>query len=70
MTDDGTIGDTSREHQIAALFATFARVVCGGKVRGLDCEPSTRQRVCFANDTSHLERVHPRYDHSRGMRSV
>ncbi len=38
----------------AALIA-LTRALAGSSVRWVDCEPSTRQRLYFANHTSHLD---------------
>lgn len=56
-----TVGLSSAEpqrvHPLASLLAELARVISGVHVRWLDCEPSTRQRIYFANHTSHLDAV-------------
>jgi 1-acyl-sn-glycerol-3-phosphate acyltransferase len=39
------------------IIATVARYVSGYTVRWIDCQPDTRQRVYFANHTSHLDAV-------------
>jgi len=44
-------------HPLASVLALFARVASGVQVRWLDCEPGTRQRIYFANHTSHLDAV-------------
>jgi 1-acyl-sn-glycerol-3-phosphate acyltransferase len=44
-------------HPLASALAVFARVISGVRARWLDCEPSTRQRIYFANHTSHLDAV-------------
>lgn len=44
-------------HPLASLLAVFARLISGVQVRWLDCEPSPRQRIYFANHTSHLDAV-------------
>jgi 1-acyl-sn-glycerol-3-phosphate acyltransferase len=41
----------------APLLAFLAKLVSGGNVRWAGCEPSVRQRVYFANHTSHLDAV-------------
>lgn len=46
-----------RPHPLASLLAVVARLISGVQVRWLDCEPSPRQRVYFANHTSHLDAV-------------
>jgi 1-acyl-sn-glycerol-3-phosphate acyltransferase len=42
-------------HPLASVVATLTRIVTGVQVRWLDCEPSARQRIYFANHTSHLD---------------
>jgi 1-acyl-sn-glycerol-3-phosphate acyltransferase/membrane-associated phospholipid phosphatase len=37
------------------LFAGVARLICGTAPRWVGCAPSTRQRIYFANHTSHLD---------------
>jgi 1-acyl-sn-glycerol-3-phosphate acyltransferase len=44
-------------HPLASVLAGLARLVSGANARWLDCEPSLRQRVYFANHTSHLDFV-------------
>lgn len=39
------------------LLATTARLLSGASVRWIDCRPDTRQRVYFANHTSHLDAI-------------
>lgn len=39
----------------APLLATAARVFAGSSARWVNCQPDTRQRVYFANHTSHLD---------------
>jgi 1-acyl-sn-glycerol-3-phosphate acyltransferase len=46
-----------RIHPLASLLAGFARLISGVRVRWLDSEPSERQRIYFANHTSHLDAV-------------
>lgn len=41
----------------AAVLASLVKIVTGGSVRWLGCEPGTGQRVYFANHTSHLDAV-------------
>ncbi len=40
---------------VASLLAACARLLSGTSVRWLDCAPSTRQRVYFANHSSHFD---------------
>jgi 1-acyl-sn-glycerol-3-phosphate acyltransferase len=44
-------------HPIASLLAAVARGVSGVQVQWAGCEPSVRQRIYFANHTSHLDFV-------------
>ena len=39
----------------AAFLAALVKILAGSSVRWVSCEPSTRQRVYFANHTSHLD---------------
>ncbi len=39
------------------LLAALARLLSGASVRWIDCEPLTRQRIYFANHTSHLDAI-------------
>ena len=39
----------------AAFLAALVKILTGGSVRWAGCEPGTRQRVYFANHTSHLD---------------
>jgi 1-acyl-sn-glycerol-3-phosphate acyltransferase len=41
----------------ASIIAACARGLAGPAVRWVDCRPATRQRVYFANHTSHLDFV-------------
>jgi 1-acyl-sn-glycerol-3-phosphate acyltransferase len=40
---------------VAAVLALAGRLISGASVRWIGCEPSTRQRVYFANHSSHLD---------------
>ena len=42
---------------IASVLATLARWISGATACWVDCLPSTRQRIYFANHTSHLDFV-------------
>jgi 1-acyl-sn-glycerol-3-phosphate acyltransferase len=42
---------------IAPAIVGLARLISGSQCRWVGCEPSTRQRVYFANHTSHLDFV-------------
>jgi 1-acyl-sn-glycerol-3-phosphate acyltransferase len=42
-------------HPIASLLAAVARFISGVQVQWAGCEPSIRQRIYFANHTSHLD---------------
>ena len=44
-------------HLIASLLAAVARGITGVQVQWAGCEPSERQRIYFANHTSHLDFV-------------
>jgi 1-acyl-sn-glycerol-3-phosphate acyltransferase len=44
-------------HPLAILIATLARRTCGVQVRWAGCRPEARQRIYFANHTSHLDFV-------------
>jgi 1-acyl-sn-glycerol-3-phosphate acyltransferase len=39
----------------AGLLAGLARLISGSSVRWVGCEPSTRQRIYFANHSSHFD---------------
>ena len=47
----------NRIHPIASLLAAVARGITGVQVQWAGCEPSERQRIYFANHTSHLDFV-------------
>jgi 1-acyl-sn-glycerol-3-phosphate acyltransferase len=58
MTDPSdTLKAGSRPHPLASALAAFARLMSGVTVRWVDAEPSDRQRVYFANHSSHLDAV-------------
>jgi 1-acyl-sn-glycerol-3-phosphate acyltransferase len=40
---------------VSMLLAAVARLICGTPPRWAGCQPSTRQRIYFANHTSHLD---------------
>lgn len=42
---------------IASAIVGLARLISGSQARWIGCEPSTRQRIYFANHTSHLDFV-------------
>ena len=44
-------------HPIASLLAAVARGITGVQMQWAGCEPSERQRIYFANHTSHLDFV-------------
>ena len=48
---------SERIHPIASLLAAIARGISGVQVQWAGCEPDDRQRIYFANHTSHLEFV-------------
>jgi 1-acyl-sn-glycerol-3-phosphate acyltransferase len=39
------------------LLAAFARLLSGASVRWIGCQPDPRQRIYFANHTSHLDAI-------------
>ncbi len=39
------------------VLAAIARLLSGASVRWIDCQPDTRQRIYFANHTSHLDAI-------------
>ena len=39
------------------LLAAIARLLSGASVRWIDCQPDPRQRIYFANHTSHLDAI-------------
>lgn len=46
-----------RPHFLATVLAAVARLISGVQVRWVDCDPAPRQRIYFANHTSHLDAV-------------
>lgn len=46
-----------KPYPLAPLVAGLARLISGVRVQWLGCQPDTRQRVYFANHTSHLDFV-------------
>ena len=46
-----------RIHPFANLLAAVARGVTGVQVQWAGCEPDEKQRIYFANHTSHLDFV-------------
>jgi 1-acyl-sn-glycerol-3-phosphate acyltransferase len=46
-----------RIHPFASLLAAFARGITGVQVQWAGCEPDEKQRIYFANHTSHLDFV-------------
>ncbi len=44
-------------HPVASLLAAVARGITGVQVQWAGCEPSEKQRIYFANHTSHLDFV-------------
>jgi 1-acyl-sn-glycerol-3-phosphate acyltransferase len=48
---------TSQIHPLAGVIASLARLISGASIRWVNCQPDTRQRVYFANHTSHLDFV-------------
>jgi 1-acyl-sn-glycerol-3-phosphate acyltransferase len=47
----------ARPHPLAAVLGGVARLISGVQVRWAGCRPETRQRIYFANHTSHLDFV-------------
>jgi len=47
----------SVDEMVGALLSGVARTVSGTSGRWVDCEPSTRQRIYFANHSSHFDIV-------------
>ena len=48
---------SERIHPIASLLAAIARGISGVQVQWAGCDPDDRQRIYFANHTSHLDFV-------------
>ncbi|HVM75975.1 MAG TPA: lysophospholipid acyltransferase family protein [Candidatus Saccharimonadales bacterium] len=48
---------TTGIHPVASLLAAVARGITGVQVQWAGCEPSERQRIYFANHSSHLDFV-------------
>jgi len=46
-----------RVHPLAGVLAALARAISGASVRWLDSRPEPRQRIYFANHSSHLDVV-------------
>src|SRR5205085_12411889 len=42
---------------IALALAAFARLMSGARARWIGCQPDTRQRIYFANHTSHMDAI-------------
>jgi len=57
MAAAGSAEAVPRVHPLASLLAMAMRVLSGVQVRWLDCQPGPRQRIYFANHTSHLDAV-------------
>jgi len=49
------VSEPRRPPLTAAILAGLARVVSGASVRWVGCEPSPRQRIYFANHSSHFD---------------
>lgn len=47
----------TKEHAAASLISGMTRMLTGASAQWHNCEPSVRQRVYFANHTSHLDFV-------------
>jgi len=48
---------TARVHPVAGAVASFARLLTGVQARWIGCRPEAKQRIYFANHTSHLDFV-------------
>jgi len=48
---------TPAVHPLAGVIASVARLISGVQVRWVGCAPEPRQRIYFANHTSHLDFV-------------
>ena len=48
---------STRVHPLAGLLAALCRGISGVQVRWSGCQPEARQRIYFANHTSHLDFV-------------
>jgi len=57
MTAVAIGGSDPAVHPVARMVAGLARVISGVQVRWVEPETDTRQRVYFANHTSHLDAV-------------
>ena len=55
--DSAAPANERRKSLVASMLASFARLISGAHVRWIDCKPETRQRIYFANHTSHLDFV-------------
>ncbi len=57
----GPDGDDQRRSMpsvvVSVWLAAIARLVCGTSARWIGCEPTARQRIYFANHSSHLDFV-------------
>jgi 1-acyl-sn-glycerol-3-phosphate acyltransferase len=49
------VSDSTTSPITAAVLVALVKILTGNSVRWSGCEPSTRQRVYFANHTSHLD---------------
>jgi len=47
----------ARVHPLASAIAALVRGICGVQVRWAGCRPEDKQRIYFANHTSHLDFV-------------
>ena len=47
--------DSLRPHPCASLLGHLAKRISGARVRWVGCQPQVRQRVYFANHTSHMD---------------
>src|SRR5690349_16080416 len=44
-------------HPLAGVLSGVAKLICGAQVRWVGVQPESRQRIYFANHTSHLDFV-------------
>jgi 1-acyl-sn-glycerol-3-phosphate acyltransferase len=45
----------NKDHLVAIAMSGLTKLVAGATPRWMDCEPSTKQRIYFANHSSHLD---------------
>ena len=47
--------NADRPHAGSSVIATLIRIVAGAQARWIGCSPDTKQRIYFANHSSHLD---------------